>query len=146
MIIDVSARNFVLQCIDVKSLKLEESSYMFLLIKAEWCVFCNQYDPIYAKYSTEFPKTHFLRLEATAKDNAEMLKQWGQLAWPIVPTRNGTVQPAEGDEPAFYNPKKTLGFPTVVLYSGSGVPLRVVDNRFDLVGALANIQKTATAA
>lgn len=138
MLTDVRARNFILQDIDTKSLYLEDAAYMFLLIKADWCVHCKNYQPYFEEYSKQFQKAHFLVFESTYDDNAKLLEQWSHLAWPKVPTFNGSVEESpESPETPNYNPEKRLAFPTVVLYRGDGHPIAVVPNRLDLAGAVA---------
>lgn len=109
MITEVSARNFILQSIDTDTLNLGEAKYMFLLIKAHWCHFCEKYMPEYEDLSAQFPQAHFLSLEFTTPENQILVRQWAGLAHPVLPQQ--------------------LKFPTVVLYSGSGTPLKVLTGR-----------------
>lgn len=140
MIVDVSAKNFILQSIDTESLKLGEADFIILLIKADWCVHCINYMRQFEEYSTQFSKAHFLVLESTTPENRELLDQWAGLAYPVVPTFAGAMEEREPGKPWVYNTANTLRFPTVVIYSGSGVPVKVVKNRFDLESEIAGLQ------
>lgn len=140
MIIEVTARNFILQNIDTKSLNLGNANVIFLLVKARWCIHCTNYLPQYEEYSIQFPKAHFLVLESTIEENDNLLQQWAGLAYPVVPTSAGSMDMLEPGKPPFFNKEKNLRFPTVVIYSGSGVPIKVVNNRYDLPSEIADLK------
>jgi thiol-disulfide isomerase/thioredoxin len=144
MIVEVSARNFILQNIDTESLNLGNAKVIFLLVKATWCIHCTNYLPQYEEYSIQFPKAHFLVFEATIQENDTLLQQWAGLAYPIVPTSAGSMDVSEPGKLPFFNQEKTLRFPTVVIYSGSGVPIKVVKNRYDLASEIANLNLCGT--
>ncbi len=109
MIHPVTEQNFILQNIDIKSLNLNPSDFLFLFIKARWCGHCVSYLPQYNQYSAKYTDINFLVLEST--DNERLLEQWSKLV-----------------HPAF----SVAGFPTVVMYNHEGVPIKVVTDRFKL--------------
>lgn len=142
MITEVSARHFILQNIDTASLNLGNTNVIFLLVKAKWCIHCTNYLPQYEEYSVQYPKAHFLVFESTIEENNTLLQQWAGLAYPVVPTAAGSMDVMEPGKPPVFNKEKTLRFPTVVIYSGKGVPIKVVKNRFDLPGEIADLNLT----
>lgn len=110
MYYSVTQENFILQNIDISSLKdVHPTNLIFLLIKAEWCPHCTNYLPTYDQYSVKYPDISFVILEVTKNEN--LVKQWSQLV-----------------NPAY----EVSGFPTVVLYNPDGSPNKIVENRFNL--------------
>jgi len=113
MLTALSAKNFVLQNIDLSSLHMKETDKIVLLIKASWCGHCNQYFPKYVEESKKYPNIKFFYVEYD--DNQQLLKQWGQLL-----------------NPAF----AVQGYPTLVLYSPDGTPMQIIEDRSNLKEAI----------
>lgn len=108
-------KDFELQNINPKIIGGRDVGVLF--IKAEWCGYCTQYIPTFEQYSSQQKDTAaFLTLETTK--NEKKLEQWRNL-----------------QSPAF----DIQGFPTLVLYSSSGFPIKVVNDRFNLEQEITDI-------
>lgn len=104
----LASKDFILQNIDVSKMSVgSEGRPIVLLIKAEWCGFCQRYLPEFENLSQQYKKIKFCTLEQTQNETM-LAKHWPALA-----------------NPAF----QVNGYPTVVYYDAEGNPSRVVDDR-----------------
>lgn len=109
MITHVQASDFILQSLDKNSPRVGRFEQAVLLCKMDWCGHCVSYLPIYEQLSAKYPNVKFFVVEGT--ENEQLLEQWSHLASPVF---------------------KINGFPTLVLYDGSGHPVSVIEDRFKL--------------
>ncbi len=117
MITTLTARDFTLEEIDVNSPNVNnEGKKMVLLIKAAWCPHCVQYYSTYEKLSDSTTDFKFYVLEQT--NDEALIRQWGNLVHSIY----GRIY-----------------FPTLMVYSGDGTPIRKIDDRSRLKEELASI-------
>ena len=117
MIQELKASNFILQNIDLNSAELKGSKHdmMCLLIKAVWCGHCKSYYPQYEQFSKTASNIGFMVLESTDHDNETLLGHWKNLV-----------------NPAF----EVSGFPTVIIYNAKGTPVKVVNDRMNILSEI----------
>jgi thiol-disulfide isomerase/thioredoxin len=108
MLYYASAKDFILQSLDLTSMTYKHDAYI-VLIKAEWCPHCTEYEPIFEQYSVKHPNIGFIILESTK--NEDLLMAWSKLV-----------------NPAFV----VNSFPTVMMYNSRGQPVDEVADRFNL--------------
>src|SRR5574343_206773 len=113
MITPLSSNNFILENIDTASpaLRIGGSKKIILMIKADWCRYCNAYLPTFSKFSDTITDYKFCVLEQTS--NKQLLKWWSMLAKPSIDMER-------------------LTFPTLILYDKDGTPIRKIEDRFNL--------------
>jgi thiol-disulfide isomerase/thioredoxin len=109
MITKLHESDFILQSLDTKRAKVGRFAQAVVLIKMNWCGFCVSYMPTFEQFSVKHPDVKFFVVEGT--ENEQLLEQWRHLAHPVF---------------------QVNGFPTVLLYNGSGHPVSVIDDRFKL--------------
>jgi len=117
MIATLSAKDFILQNIDTTSPDVNnQGKKIILLVKANWCHYCNDYLPMYQYYSKVMPEYKFCILEQT-KDEA-LLKCWKTIVTPAVEVK---------------------GYPTLILYENDGMPITSIKDRKNLKKELSDI-------
>lgn len=118
LISQLASKHFVLQNIDISKPSVgSEGRPIVLLIKAEWCGFCQRYLPEFDNLSQQHKKIKFCTVEQTQNETM-LAKHWPSLV-----------------NPAF----QVNGYPTVVLYDAEGTPLRVVEDRSKLKDELKTL-------
>ncbi len=118
MITPLSSNNFVLENIDTQDPRMQVggSKKIILMVKANWCRYCNEYLPTFSQFSDTMTNYKFCVLEET--DNKQLLRWWSMLAKPSIDMER-------------------LTFPTLILYDKDGTPIRKIDDRFNLKKELA---------